>query len=428
MAENIVQSLFGFTPQAVQEQMYQTGEDRAMQLARLSAGRGGSPGSVFYGLKSAERAAATPLFGPSPQVQRAGNLQSIIQGVQASGVDLSQPEGLIELANAVGQNPEFGGIATSLRQEAARMTQSQTKFAYDIAAKGAEITERGARTAESEARAAESKARVAKLEFANTQEENLRTELSNLPANASEEQILAVYRRYGSADQQSRAIQASLDRRARLAEQNRMLQPELNNNGVPQGRVDAKGNFFDNSGRKVASKEFVDAEQSHNTALDLLLSLRQLTEKDINNAFGSFIDYTQSDPAKFVGSRFSPETQKAQYQINNIGVKTILENLQKLKGASTDKEMQKVASTFPGYQARPEVMKQWIDEAIQVTNNFLRRSEKRYGFDTTYEAENRFGTKGPKQPSAAEVPSAPTTSKPAAQTESAQGWKILNVR
>lgn len=401
MAENIVQSLFGFTPQAVQEQMYQAGEDRAMQLARLSAGRGGSPAAVFYGLRAAERVGAAPIFGPSQQVQRAGSLQSIIQGVQASGVDLSQPEGLIELANAVGQNPEFGGIATSLRQEAAKMTQAQTKFAYDIAAKGAEITERGARTAESEAR-------VAKLEFANTQEENLRAELSNLPANASEEQILAVYRRYGSADQQSRAIQASLDRRARLADQNRMMQPELNNNGVPQGRVDAKGNFFDNSGRKVASKEFVDAEQSHNTALDLLSTLREVTEKDINTAFGSFIDYTQSDPAKFVGSRISPETQKAQYKINQVGVKTILENLQKLKGASTDKEMQKVASTFPGYQAQPDVMKEWVDEAIRVTNNFLRRSERRYGFDTTYETENRFGTKGPKKPSAAEVPTSPT--------------------
>jgi hypothetical protein len=345
-------------------------------------------------------------------VQRAGNLQSIIQGVQASGVDLSQPEGLIELANAVGQNPEFGGIATSLRQEAAKMTQAQTKFAYDIAAKGAEITERGARTAESEAR-------VAKLEFANTQEENLRAELSNLPPNASEEQILAVYRRYGSADQQSRAIQASLDRRARLAEQNRMLQPELNNNGVPQGRVDAKGNFFDNSGRKVASKEFVDAEQSHNTALDLLSSLRELTEQDINTAFGSIADYTQSDTARFIGSRVASDTQKAQYKINQIGVKTILENLQKLKGASTDKEMQKVASTFPGYQAKPDIMKQWVDDAIKATNNFLRRSEKRYGFDTSYEAENRFGTKGPKQPSAAEVPTAPATAiQPMAPTTS----------
>lgn len=354
-------------------------------------------------------------------------LNSIIQQTQQQA-DLSTPEGLIQLANNLNQLPQFSGIALAMRQEASKLAQEQTKFSYDIAAKGAQISESGARIAESEARTAESKAKTAKLEFANIQEENLRTELSNLPPNASEEQILAVYRRYGSADQQSRAIQASLDRRARLAEQNRMAQPELNNNGVPQGRVDTKGNFFDNSGRKVASKEFVDAEQSHNTALDLLSSLRQVTEKDINSAFGSLADYTQSVTGRLAGSTFNPTTQAAQYKINRIGVTTILENLQKLKGASTDKEMQKVASTFPGYEAKPSVMKEWVDNAIQVTNNFLRRSERRYGFDTTYETENRFGTKGPKQPSAAEVPSATTTPQPAAQTEGAQGWKILNVR
>ena len=329
-------------------------------------------------------------------------LSSIIQQTQQQ-VDLGTPEGLVQLANNLNQFPQFSGIALSMRQEAAKLGQEQTKFSYDIAAKGAQITESGARTAESQAR-------LAKLEFANTQEENLRTELSNLPPNASEEQILAVYRRYGSADQQSRAIQASLDRRARLAEQNRMLQPELNNNGVPQGRVDAKGNFFDNSGRKVASKEFVDAEQSHNTALDLLSSLRQLTEKDINSAFGSLADYTQSVTGRLAGSTFSSATQAAQYKINRIGVTTILENLQKLKGASTDKEMQKVASTFPGYEAKPDVMKEWVDNAIQVTNNFLRRSERRYGFDTSYEAENRFGTKAKRTPSTKEVPTAPVGS------------------
>jgi hypothetical protein len=137
MAENIVQSLFGFTPQAVQEQMYQAGENRAMRLAQMS--RSPTAAAEFYGLRAAERVGAAPIFGPAPQVQRASSLQNIIQGVQATGVDLSQPEGLIELANAVGQNPEFGGIATSLRQEAAKMTQAQTKFAYDIGAKSASI-------------------------------------------------------------------------------------------------------------------------------------------------------------------------------------------------------------------------------------------------------------------------------------------------
>lgn len=397
---NVMESLFGLT-------MGQRQPVAADPLQAYSGLISGTGASLQQNITSA--------FGQMTPQQA---LSSIIQQTQQQA-DLGTPEGLIQLANNLNQLPQFSGMALAMRQEATKLAQEQTKFSYDIAAKGAQISESGARIAESEARTAESKAKTAKLEFANIQEENLRTELSNLPPNASEEQILAVYRRYGSADQQSRAIQASLDRRARLADQNRMMQPELNNNGVPQGRVDAKGNFFDNSGRKVASKEFVDAEQSHNTALDLLSTLREVTEKDINTAFGSFIDYTQSDPAKFVGSRISPETQKAQYKINQVGVKTILENLQKLKGASTDKEMQKVASTFPGYQAQPDVMKEWVDEAIRVTNNFLRRSERRYGFDTTYETENRFGTKGPKKPSATEVPTAPTrTMQPVTPTTS----------
>lgn len=399
---NVMESLFGLT----------MGQQQPVATTPLQAYSG-----LISGTGASLQQNITSAFGQQTPQQA---LSSIIQRTQQEA-DLSTPEGLVQLANNLNQLPQFSGIALAMRQEAAKMTQEQTKFSYDIAAKGAQISESGARTAESQAR-------LAKLEFANTQEEKLRTELSNLPPNASEEQILAVYRRYGSADQQSRAIQASLDRRARVAEANKMVQPEFNNNGIPQGRVDAKGNFFDNSGRKVASKEFVDAEQSHNTAIDLLGSLRQITDQDINNAFGSLVDYTQSATARLAGSTFSPSAQKAQYKINRVGVTTILENLQKLKGASTDKEMQKVASTFPGYEAKPEVMKEWIDNAIQATNNFLRRSEKRYGFDTTYEQENRFGTKGKRTPSAAEVPTVQGTTQQAPQTESTQGWKILNVR
>ena len=135
MAQNIVQSLFGFTPEFAQQQMYQTGENRAMQLAQMS--RSPTAAAEFYGLRSAERFGATPLFGPSQQVQKASDIQSIIQSVQASGVDMSQPDGLIELANAFNRNPQFAGIAMSLRQEAAKLGQEQTKFSYDIAAKGA---------------------------------------------------------------------------------------------------------------------------------------------------------------------------------------------------------------------------------------------------------------------------------------------------
>jgi DNA-directed RNA polymerase subunit F len=60
--------------------------------------------------------------------------------VQASGVDMAQPEGLIELANAFNRNPQFAGIAMSLRQEANRLAQSQIKSSYELAKMGSEIT------------------------------------------------------------------------------------------------------------------------------------------------------------------------------------------------------------------------------------------------------------------------------------------------
>lgn len=138
MAQNIVQSLFGFTPEFAQQQMYQTGENRAMQLAQMS--RSPTAAAEFYGLRSAERFGAAPIFGPSQQVQKASDIQSIIQSVQASGVDMAQPEGLIELANAFNRNPQFAGIAMSLRQEANRLAQAQLKSSYEIAKMGSEIT------------------------------------------------------------------------------------------------------------------------------------------------------------------------------------------------------------------------------------------------------------------------------------------------
>ena len=67
MAQNIVQSLFGFTPEFAQQQMYQTGENRAMQLAQMS--RSPTAAAEFYGLRSAERFGATPLFDTSAVVQ-----------------------------------------------------------------------------------------------------------------------------------------------------------------------------------------------------------------------------------------------------------------------------------------------------------------------------------------------------------------------
>lgn len=337
----------------------------------------------------------TLLGAQDPMLKKATDIQGIL--TQYQDQDLTDPVVLKKISSDLagkGYAAESLNLAKEAQQATTRQLSAQS-VSQQIA---------------------ESKARADKTAYAQQQDEKLRAELSALPDNASEEQILRVFRRYGSADQQTRAIQSSLDRRAKLAADARASQPEFNNNNVPMGRVDAKGNFYDNSGRKVLNSEFVDAEKSHTAAMDLQASLRQITEQDIDSAFGSVADYTKSTTGRLAGSYFSSSAQKAQYKINEVGVKTVLDNLQKLKGASTDKEMEKVASTFPGYQAKPEVMKAWVDNAIETTNRFLKRSEKRYGFDTNYEPENRFGTKKGKGPAAGEVPAA------------SDGFRILNVQ
>jgi hypothetical protein len=137
--QNIVQTLFGFTPQNVQQQMISAGDQQAMELAKLS--RGPVAASEFYGLRAAGRVGTNPLFTQNlPQVQKAGQLQQIIQQVQSSGVDMSTPDGLIELANALNTNPEFSGMAVAIRQEANKLSQAQLKSSYEIAKMGSEIT------------------------------------------------------------------------------------------------------------------------------------------------------------------------------------------------------------------------------------------------------------------------------------------------
>jgi hypothetical protein len=122
MAEqfNVTQSLFGFTPENVQQGLFRQAEQRAASLA--SAGGAAAP-ALFYGLRGAERAAVTPVFGQAPQVQQAANVQAIIQQVQATGVDLATAEGQIALAQELSKYPEFIGMATALRQQAAEQSQ-----------------------------------------------------------------------------------------------------------------------------------------------------------------------------------------------------------------------------------------------------------------------------------------------------------------
>jgi putative NADPH-quinone reductase len=224
------------------------------------------------------------------------------------------------------------------------------------------------------------------------QEKKLREELNTLGENATDDDILRIVRKYGTPDQVMRAVQSSADKKARLSATTGGRQEIVSNNGVKGGYVDAKGNFFNNQGRKVSAREFEDSQKSHDSASSLIYKLQNITEDDINNAYGSLIDYTTAPGGKLIGPT---KTLEAQTKINEVGIRSVLNNLSQLKGASSDKEMTQMIKDFPGFQSEPSVMKKWVDRAVATTNNFLQKSEKRYGFDTDYGTEGRFAK--PKQ-------------------------------
>lgn len=361
--QNIVGGLFGITPESylqnrqaqelAQAQQYGQGIGSLANVGTLAAQQGQLIGKGIGGLLGVE--------DPELSLIRQTN-----QLVQQIGVDT--PEKLQTLAGELQKIPGGAPLAIQAIDKANSMMKTS------------------------------SEAQVAQQKI--DQEKLLREELAKLGDNPTDEEYLRVFRKFGTPDQQAKAIEMSIARKAKLAGGGVGRQDVISNNGVKAGYVDAKGNFFNNQGRKVTSKEFEDAQKSHDASVDLLYKLQNITEDDIKNAYGSLADYTTLPGGKLIGSE---STVSAQTKINEVGIRNVLNNLQQLKGASSDKEMAQMIKDFPGYQADAATMKKWMDRAVSTTNRFLQRSEQRYGFDTEYGQENRFGTKTGKKTAEAQV-------------------------
>lgn len=131
MAFDVMQSLFGLTPTAVGQALKTEEENRALAQARMLQGNPFAAGA-YGALRSGERmlTGVQNLTGQvDPRMQAAQRLQGIVQSVQQSGVDMSTPEGLIELANQLNTVPDFAGFAFGIRQQAAKMSQEGRKAA-----------------------------------------------------------------------------------------------------------------------------------------------------------------------------------------------------------------------------------------------------------------------------------------------------------
>ena len=190
MAEpNIVGSLFGVTPELYQEQRDLMRQKQAMEFAQqdprtqatYAFGRAGQQlGQAFGGLMGAE----------DPQMRLISQRNAL-----AKQFDVSTPEGLAQYGQALQQAGDTQGALGAIGISR-QMTQEMALTGQRQAAERASL------------------ATAAKTELSIEQERKLRDELSRLPTNATEEQILGVVTKYGSPDKVLAVLQGTADKAA----------------------------------------------------------------------------------------------------------------------------------------------------------------------------------------------------------------------
>jgi hypothetical protein len=185
MATDIVQSLFGVTPEMYQQRQAAAADERALALAQLNPMQ-----RAEFNIGRSAYQLAGALGGPDPELQRISLRQSI-----ASQLDFNDPASIQRARGLLAQANDGAGVM----QLDAVIRQAQES--------GALVRQRGAAEKASLAQAG-------KLEMDAAQETKLRNELAALGPNATQEQITAVMSRYGSPDRVLATLQASADREA----------------------------------------------------------------------------------------------------------------------------------------------------------------------------------------------------------------------
>lgn len=168
--DSIVGGLFGMNPEMYQQQQNQQALRQSAELAQLDPMARARTG-IMYGANRLVGA----LGGQDPQLQKISAIQSLGQQF-----DVTTPEGLMQAAGAI--RNQYPDVAFGLSQKAQELGLARAK--------------------------------TQKETFSLSQETKLRDELSRLPPDATQEQILGVVTKFGSPDKVLAALQASSDRAA----------------------------------------------------------------------------------------------------------------------------------------------------------------------------------------------------------------------
>jgi hypothetical protein len=195
MADNIVGGLFGLDPaqydiqQRQQRQQEFARDFQSVQLSPMEQ----SKLAILQGTRAFGRGVGQLLGGEDPQLQKVSAIKQL-----SSQFDLTSPVGMRDFARSLqAQFPQEAMLAAKRADEMETSGLGRQKTQADI-----ERTQ----------------GLVAKEELAAGKEEQLRTELANLPPNATEAQVIEVVRKYGSPDKILQILQRSEDAKLRRAE------------------------------------------------------------------------------------------------------------------------------------------------------------------------------------------------------------------
>ena len=189
MADNIVAGLFGLTPEMYGEQQRRGALREGIELAQLDpAARGAA--MTYAGARGLGGAIAGSMGIEDPQLKMISARNTIAQQI-----DQTNPESILQGAQMLAQMGDQQG-AMALAQYARQAQESL------------------AQTQQRRAAALSSQATAAKTQLSIDQETKLRDELSKLPKDATQDDILAVLTKYGSPDRVIAALTASADKAA----------------------------------------------------------------------------------------------------------------------------------------------------------------------------------------------------------------------
>jgi len=178
MATDIVQSLFGVTPEMYQQRQAAAADERALALAQLNPMQ-----RAEFNIGRGAYQLAGALGGTDPELARISARQSI-----AKQIDFNDPASIQSAVRMLTQSGDPQGAAMLANTARSALVSAQTLR--------------------------KTTAEANRVELSLTQEAKLREELGNLGAEPTQQQILAVVSKYGPAEKVLATLQASADREA----------------------------------------------------------------------------------------------------------------------------------------------------------------------------------------------------------------------